>query len=229
MGAVAAAAAVSVFIASFPSRPAPRQPTEEQAIFAPRSLTGTQRASRHHMRISENYFSELPVTGKTSGTTSRELRKQTASNGDPELDTVVFGKGSALLAQAPFILPTVKNLHILSAALSSDLTAVFREAGIPVQPAVEIQVDAGSGHIIVSANRPDANQIEDKLNSDEKLAESIRTTIAIGSHALAMRDDGANALESHEIVLKLISLHNIRYRKPLNPLHYTKSPVSRRP
>ncbi len=91
------------------------------------------------------------------------------------------------MAQTPLILPTMKNLHALSAALSSDLTAAFGEAGIPAQPPIEIRVDSGSGRISVSADRPDAALIEDKLNSDGKLAEAIRTTVAIGSHALGMQ------------------------------------------
>jgi hypothetical protein len=83
-------------------------------------------------------------------------------------------------------LPTVKNVQALSAALCRDLTEAFREAGIPVQPPIELRVDSESGRIRASADRPDATQIEHKVNSDEKLAESIRTTLAIGSHALGM-------------------------------------------
>ncbi len=141
------------------------------------------------MRIgsSDSYVPELAVPGRTGGSAVRELMKQTASGGDSELDAVTLGRGSALLAQTPLILPTMKNLHALSAALSSDLTAAFGEAGIPAQPPIEIRVDSGSGRISVSADRPDAAQIEDKLNSDGKLAEAIRTTVAIGSHALGMQ------------------------------------------
>lgn len=141
------------------------------------------------MRIgaSDGYFPESAVTGGTGGSAVRELMNQTASGGDSEFDTVTLGKGSALLAQAPLMLPTTKNMHALSAALNRDLTEAFQKAGIPTRPPIEIRVDSGSGRISISADRADAPQIEDKLNSDEKLAESIRTTIAIGSHALGMQ------------------------------------------
>ena len=95
--------------------------------------------------------------------------------------------GSGLLARNALLLPTTQNVQRLSAALGRDLAAAFREVGIPTRPAIEIQVDGATGHINVSADRPDAAQIEDRLNSDPVLAEKIRTTLAVSSHAQGMQ------------------------------------------
>ncbi len=146
------------------------------------------------MRIgaSDTHFAVGTELAAAAGRTNREsafqkLMNQSASGSGSDLDTVSLGSVSRLL-QTPLLLPTANNLRALSGALNSDLTQAFEEAGISTQPPIEIRVDNGNGHICVAANRPDASQIEDKLNSDPKVAEEIRTTIAIGSHALGMQE-----------------------------------------
>jgi len=85
------------------------------------------------------------------------------------------------------LLPSIRNVQTLLAALGSDLAEAFQHAGVPTQPPVDIQLDSRNGHIRVSANRPDAAQIEDTLNSDPQLARKIRTTLAISSHAYGIQ------------------------------------------
>lgn len=129
------------------------------------------------------YIPELASSGRTA------VRQQTKQAGYSELDTVTLGSGPELAARTPLILPTMKNVRALSAALASDLATAFRAAGIPLQPPIDLKVD-GSGRIRVSG-RPDAPEIEQRLNSDEKLAQAIRTTTAISSHALGIERSAA--------------------------------------
>ncbi len=139
---------------------------------------------------------------------NRAGRKGTGSGGDQEFDTMMLGNGPALLTQTPLMLPTMKNVHALSAALNSDLREAFREAGIAMQPPIDLRVDYNTNRIVVSGDRPDAAAIEDKLNSDPKLAEEVRTTIAISSHALGVQESLAfqreyrNSDDSNAIVAK---------------------------
>ncbi len=91
---------------------------------------------------------------------------------------------AALLSDV--ILPTRENAEKLSTELAADLKSLFQKAGIPTSPAVEVSVDLSDGHIRVSGNRSDKQQIEDLINKNPDLAEQIRTTSAIWSHVPAI-------------------------------------------
>ena len=123
------------------------------------------------------------TTSPLQNTNARTDRATTT--GAQDYDVVSFSSGSQLLANTPLLLPTAGNLQKLSLSLSSSLDAAFEQWGVSTEPPIEIQVD-GTGRIKVSGDRPDASQIEEKLNADPELAGQIRTTNAIGSHVRGM-------------------------------------------
>lgn len=117
---------------------------------------------------------------------TNQARKQAAAATETtELDTVTLQGGSGLLAGTSFILPTAENVQKLSAALGSHLSAAFGKAGIPTEPPVDIRAD-GEGRIRVTSGRADNAAVEELLNNDPGLADEVRTTNAIASHAQGM-------------------------------------------
>ncbi len=100
-----------------------------------------------------------------------------------QLDTIQFSNSSGLLSGEALILPTAANVRALSARLSNDLAALLRDAGIPAQPPIELDVDETDGRIRVKSSRPDAGQIEALLNGTPAIRKEIQTVAAIASHA----------------------------------------------
>ena len=103
------------------------------------------------------------------------------SSAENKLDTISFSGASGtppLLAKSELILPTLKNVKILSSALKDELGNFFRENGISTKPPVELSVN-GEGRIVVKTDREDAGRIEDLVNADDTLANDIRTLNAI--------------------------------------------------
>lgn len=103
-------------------------------------------------------------------------------------DTVRISSQSRLLASQPLLLPTESTVRELSETLSASLDALFDEAGLAIQPPVELRVDEQSGEIVASGDRDDIEQINELLNADPELRQQIQTTLAIASHAAGMQE-----------------------------------------
>ncbi len=108
-----------------------------------------------------------------------------AASSENELDTVTLSGNSGmspLLGKSAIILPTMKNVRILSSALKDELGSFFRDNGISIQPPVELSVNS-EGRIVVTGDRADAARIEECINADPTLSEDIRTLNALAGTA----------------------------------------------
>lgn len=108
-----------------------------------------------------------------------------ASSSENELDTITLSGTSGTapaLAKSEMILPTMKNVRILSSALKDELGSFFLENDISSQPPVELSVNS-EGKIVVKGDRDDTERIENFLNNNDKLADDIRTLNAIAEEA----------------------------------------------
>jgi len=86
------------------------------------------------------------------------------------------------------ILPSMENLEELNSRLKYLLDIVYARNDIPSNPPVELDYDYSKNEVTVKGDRDDLDEISGLINENADLKEAVRTTLAIGSHVVAMAD-----------------------------------------
>lgn len=105
---------------------------------------------------------------------------------EDELDSFRTETGNKLLDEHPILLPTRENVRELSSYLEEQLDLFFSENSIPAKPPIEISMNHNTGEVIAKGDREDIDKINELLNSNEDMVNSINSVLAISSTYAAL-------------------------------------------
>jgi len=125
-------------------------------------------------------------TGKTQDFYS--ILTEYSDSGDISIDESDLDAYETKGIEGRLILPSMKNVSILSKGLTELLHDLFQKNGLPEDPPVELKYSYSENKVTVYGGREDSEEIEDLINSDPDLKEYTRTFLAISSHAAAIQE-----------------------------------------
>jgi hypothetical protein len=169
--------------------------------------------------VSDSYSPSTQVSKNESGKTETSdafamTFNEYVRENKEDLDVSKPSGISTPLGDAFLVLPTYQNVVEISSYLEEQLELLFSENSIPVKPPIEIDYDYVNNKVVATGDRGDIEEINELLNSDDNVKETVHSVLAISSFYANIQDDllfqeeYRNSSDPESVVRKYAHLFN---------------------